>query len=237
MQSLWNSVVVLAFIASTLALRAGESHHAQGEMAGEPTATTIILQSRLTAIPGPSLDNDGEIPAIAGVAHFEWSESADFAQANRSPQLNAAAESDFIVRAKLEELKPGTLYHYRLVFGTDETNTKTAPARTFKTLPDPSYDSPISFIMGSCQNYAFFMDGRDGKGATTSEEDRRLGFPSYSAMLALKPAFSSAPVTSYSTTIPKKPPQRLCPSCAKSGTNNSDFPAWWSFSASPPPTG
>lgn len=158
-------------------------------MTGEPTATTVLLQSRLTAIPGPDLDADGDIPGAAGVACFEWSGSPDFAGAKRSEWLTASDTSDFIVRAKVEGLKPGTLHHYRLIAGPDEASAKPGPPRTFKTLPDPAADAALSFIMGSCQNYAFFMNGANGKGSKASEEDKRLGYPSYAAMLALKPDF------------------------------------------------
>lgn len=170
-------------------LPGAEVHHAQGEMAGEPTATTVLLQSRLTAIAGPALDADDDVPGATGVACFEWSESADFTDAKRTPWLTAAPESDFIVRVKLDGLEPGTLYHYRLVFGTEEAGAKAGPARTFKTLPDPAESAPLSFIMGSCQNYAFFMNGANGKGSGASEEDQGLGFPAYAAMLAQKPDF------------------------------------------------
>ena len=47
--------------------------HAQGELAGEVTATSVLLQSRLTAIPGPVLDESGDIPGAAGIACFEYS--------------------------------------------------------------------------------------------------------------------------------------------------------------------
>jgi alkaline phosphatase D len=169
--------------------RASEIHHAQGEMAGEPTATSALLQSRLTALPGPRLDAQGDIPGAAGTACFEWSESPEFAEAKRTPWLTAAAESDFVVRTKLGGLKPGTLYHYRLVFGADAAAARTGPSRSFKTLPDPAAAAGLSFVMGSCQNYAFFMNGTEGRGPAAAAEDRRLGYPAYAAMLALKPDF------------------------------------------------
>lgn len=168
---------------------ATEIHRAQGEMAGEPTANTILLQSRLTAIAGPELDADGDIPGVAGVASFEWSESADLAEAQRTGWIRATPESDFIVRAKLEKLKPDTRYHYRVLAGANEADAKAGPTRTFKTLPHPAADRPISFLMGSCQNYAFFMNGADSEDSKTSEDDKRLGYPTYAAMLALKPDF------------------------------------------------
>ena len=55
-----------------------EIHHAQGEMAGEVTATSVLLQTRLTA--AATLDESGDVPGKEGVACFEWSESADFAR-------------------------------------------------------------------------------------------------------------------------------------------------------------
>jgi alkaline phosphatase/alkaline phosphatase D len=48
----------------------------------------------------------------------------------------------------------------------------------------------LSFIMGSCQNYAFFMQGKNGDGnGAASDSDRKQGYPTYAAMLALKPDF------------------------------------------------
>jgi alkaline phosphatase D len=129
-------------------------HHAQGEMAGEVTATSVLLQSRLTAIPGSVLDESGAVPGKEGVACFEWSESADFAQPTRSKWSEAKADHDFIIRSGASGLKPGTLYHYRLVFGETRETAKPGPTRSFKTL---SESGPVSFCMGSCMNYHSFM--------------------------------------------------------------------------------
>lgn len=166
-------------------------HHAQGEFAGEPTATSVLLQSRLTAIDGPVLDESGDVPGAAGVACFEWSEAADFAGARRTEWIEAKAESDFIVRAKIEGLKPGTVHHYRLVFGADRERAKTGPARQFKTLPAPDSTGNVSFCMGSCMNYHAFMHGKSNGGGpvTATDEDKRLGYPAFAAMTALKPDF------------------------------------------------
>jgi alkaline phosphatase D len=182
----FTAFLLLSFASSASA----EVHHAQGEMAGEVTADSVLLQSRLTAIPGPQLDANGDVPGAAGVACFEWSASPDFDGSKRTDWLHAAPDHDFIVRTQVTGLQPGTPYHYRLIFGENETTTRTGPARQFQTLPAPdNTDARLSFIMGSCQNYAFFMHGKDGKGSPASEENRRLGFPAYTAMLKLKPDF------------------------------------------------
>ena len=175
----------------TAALPAADIQHAQGELAGEVTATSVLLQSRLTAIPGPELDADGDIPGAAGVACFEWSVSPDFAGAKRTPWLKAEAGSDYIVRARIEGLSPATVHHYRLVFGASEDKTGAGPARQFKTLPGKELAAPLSFVMGSCMNYHSFMSGKSNGGGpvTATAEDRRLGYPSFAAMTALQPDF------------------------------------------------
>ncbi len=177
---------ILSLLLSVTA--SAEIHHAQGEMSGEVTATAVLLQSRLTAIPGPLLDENGDVPGKEGVAFFEWSESADFAQATRSKWYEAKADRDFIVRSSASRLKPGTLYHYRLVFGETRETAKPGPTRSFKTLAETG---TTSFCMGSCMNYHSFMVGKANGGGpvTATEEDKRLGFPVFAAMTALKPDF------------------------------------------------
>ncbi len=179
--------LLLPLLALALSAR-GEIHHAQGEFAGEVTASAALLQSRLTAIPGPVLDENGDVPGAAGVACFEWSESPDFAGAKRTEWLEAQADHDFIVRAKVDGLKEGTRYHYRLVFGPDKEHTQTGGACEFKTLASTG---TLTFCMGSCMNYAPFMTGKTNGGgpASATEEDKRLGYPVFAAMKALKPDF------------------------------------------------
>jgi alkaline phosphatase D len=165
-----------------------EIYQAQGELAGEVTHTSALLQSRITAIPGPELDADGDVPGKQAVAYFEWSESADFSQATRSKWTEARAAHDFIIRTQASALKPGTQYHYRLIFGETRESVKTGPTRTFRTLSD---SGKVSFCMGSCMNYHAFTQGKANGGGpiTATEEDKRLGYPSFAAMAALKPDF------------------------------------------------
>lgn len=166
-----------------------EIGHAQGELAGEVTATSVLLQSRLTALAGPDLDETGDIPGTAGMACFEWHETAEPTKPQRTPWQKAEPERDYIVRTALTGLKPGTCYQYCLVFGIDEAAARPGPMRQFKTLPAATSDEPLSFCMGSCQNYAFFMYGKKGEGSPATDEDKRLGYPAYAAMTAVKPDF------------------------------------------------
>lgn len=165
---------------------------AQGSMAGEVTATSAVLQTRLTQIPGPALDDDGDVPGAAGVACFEYGTTADFQDGRRTDWIKATEERDFIVRAPITELKPGQLYHYRPVFGADEGHAKPGAPCLFSTLPGRDSDKSVTFIVGSCMNYNKFIHGKEGKASgpvTATEEDKALGYPSFAAMAPLKAEF------------------------------------------------
>ncbi len=184
-------LVMLAMLSVPSPAMAQDVHHAQGELAGEVTETSVLLQSRLTAIAGPVLDETGDVPGAAGVACFEWSDNADFSNSHRTAWMRAVNTGDFIVRARLTGLSPGHLYHCRLIFGPDEKNTQTGPTRQFKTLPPAKANEPMTFVMGSCMNYAAFMSGKPNGGGpvTATDEDKKLGYPSFAAMAALEPDF------------------------------------------------
>jgi alkaline phosphatase D len=173
----------------TLLSARADVHHAQGEMAGEATAGAVLLQSRLTATEG--LDASGDVPGAPGVACFEWSGKEDFSDAKRTAWLKADAASDFIIRAHLDGLDPAHTYHYRLVFGADKAVARPGPIRQFKTLPAADATAPVTFCMGSCMNYNSFMQGKSNGGGplTATDEDKRLGYPSFAAMDALRPDF------------------------------------------------
>ena len=204
--------------------------NAQGEMVGEVTANSALLQSRLTAIPGPELDADGDIPGIVGKARFEWSEDENFANSQLTPSIEAQAESDFIIRARLPDLQPGTRYFYRLVF---EDGRKGA-TRSFKTL-DPEARS-VSFTVGSCMNYLAFTTGISNGGGpvTASEEDKHLGYPSFAAMQKLNPDFfiGAGDVVYYS--FPLEAPAKTLSGMRKKWHEQFRFPRMVEFFADTP---
>lgn len=187
----FKSFAALVALLGLTALRA-QLHTAQGSMIGEVTATTALLQTRLTAIPGPALDAQDRVPGAAGVVCFEYGTTPDFAGARRTAWIDAVAAHDFIARAELTGLKPGQVYHFRPVFGTDRAGAKPGRAGRFATLPGAASEQPVSFIVGSCMNYNKFMFGKRGKAGdtiTATEEDKRLGFPALVPMAALQPDF------------------------------------------------
>ncbi len=82
----------------------------QGEIAGEVTTESVILQSRLTT--GDTWV-DGDLPGAEGVARFEVATSMEFADSVTTGWLRATSEHDFIVKAKIYSLDAGTHYYYR----------------------------------------------------------------------------------------------------------------------------
>ena len=209
---------------------APKAFNAQGEMVGEVTAHSALLQSRLTSIPGPALDADSDIPGIAGKARFEWSEDENFANSQFTPNIEAQAESDFIIRTRLTDLQPGARHFYRLVF---EDGRKGA-TRSFKTL-DPEAKS-VSFTVGSCMNYLAFTTGISNGGGpvTASEEDKQLGYPAFAAMQELKPDFfiGAGDVVYYS--FPLESPAKTPPEMRKKWHEQFRFPRLVDFFGSTP---
>ena len=169
----------------TAHLRAGETHLAQGLLAGEVSQNTVILQTRLTATPGLV---DGDVPGIEGTARFEIAETPDFKNPRRTSWLEAKADGDYIIKTRVDALSPATTYHYRVIHGKNENHTQTSTAATFKTLPAPAQSAPVDFIMISCLNHAFFHHGQDAHPAA-APKDRALGYPALEAIHRLAPGF------------------------------------------------
>jgi len=159
----------------------------QGEMSGEATADSVVLQSRLTTgtYPYPvtqTASASGDVPGSPGVACFEISTHQDFADAFRTQWLLAVPERDFIVKTQVTGLKPGTRYYYRLVYGEDTEETEIGSRCTFKTLDGIDTESEASFVVVTGMNYARFH-------ASYTGEDRMLGFPALETISRMRPDF------------------------------------------------
>jgi|GEM_PF-324407 len=162
----------------------------QGVLTGEVTESSALIQTRLTE--GAQLNEQGDLPGVAGVVRFEWSHHPDFADSKLTDFQRAVPQRDFIVRARLTGLKANTVYYYRPIFGMEKSNVNTGKDCSFRTLPGSDSDLPVQFIVGSCMNYIKFMHGRKGNAGgplTATDEDKRLGFPAFSFMKTLKPDF------------------------------------------------
>ncbi len=156
-------------------------------MAGEPGPTTILLQTRLTAVPTMT---DGRVPGAVGMVRFEFSESPELAAPRVTDWLPARAEDDFIVKAHLTGLKPGTVYHYRARFGADASAAEAGAIAQFRTLAAPDAPSPVRFVVLNCMHYARFMGHvPEAPKRPLAPEERAAGYPGFAAVRKLAPDF------------------------------------------------
>jgi alkaline phosphatase D len=176
---------LILFAAFSLQIRAAEIHLAQGILAGEVTATSVILQTRLTASPGLV---DGDVPGAAGTGRFEIATNASFANARQTAWARATPDGDFILKAYVDRLSPATQYYFRVVYGADANRTQRSATGRFKTLPPATSPAAVNFILTSCLNYAFFRDGPKGRPGYQGA-DRDLGYPALEPLLRLQPDF------------------------------------------------
>ncbi len=162
----------------------------QGTMSGEVTATTALVQTRLTQ--KRRLDRNGDMKGQVGRVCFQWGTDALLSGPKRTAFQDAIPEHDFIVRESLVNLQPNTTYYYRAVYGQDDATTEFGPTCHFKTLPGIQSDQSVKFIVGSCMNYNKFMYGKQGNAGgpiTATSTDKKLGFPAFETMAKIKPDF------------------------------------------------
>ena len=166
----------------------------QGEIAGEVTTESVILQSRLTTTDGWL---DGDLPGSPGVARFEVATNADFTSVvEMSDWIDATADGDYIVKARVSGLTAETGYFYRVVYGPDPENTVYGPARSFATHAGSSGEAETSFMVVTGMNYYQFFDNDSRYNDTDNTParaytgpDKSLGYPALATMLSMDPDF------------------------------------------------
>lgn len=172
-------LLTLGFFPAPLA---GETvYRAQGEMTGEVTSTSAIVQTRLTSV---EENVDGDVPGAEGVARFEYAVDKEFTESRLTEWQSANAEDDFIVKAVLTDLQPGTRYFYRVHYGPTEDEATTGPACSFRTLQGAGGDEPVSFVVVTGMNYGSFH-GID-RGFKGPRPDRADGYPALKTMLDME---------------------------------------------------
>jgi alkaline phosphatase/alkaline phosphatase D len=155
-------------------------------MAGEATATSVILQARLTMHPELI---EGHSPGQAGFGRFEIDTDPGFPNAVFSNQLEALPANDFILKHQFENLEPGKRYYYRLRLGADEKPEKISDTATFRTLPGKSGHGDVSFVAATGMNYYHHYFGKYEAAAAYAGEDKALGYPALAAIKALAPDY------------------------------------------------
>ena len=102
--------------------------------------------------------------------------------------IEATSHQDYIVKAKVAGLNPDTRYFYRLRYGASRESTQLGRTCSFKTMGGPEKSIPVSFVVVTGMNYAFFHYGTAGRGKRMYRgPDKHLGYPALVAILKLKP--------------------------------------------------
>lgn len=158
----------------------------QGIMSGEATPSSIILQSRLTV--ADTLIN-GDLPGKAGSGMFQVALNSNFENPINSELIKALPKNDFIVKKKIEGLKAGTKYHYRLQFGTEDQPLYTSETGTFKTLQGSDNDDKVSMAVVTGMNYYHFHFGNYNRNKVYTGNDKALGYPALKSILTLRPDY------------------------------------------------
>lgn len=149
---------------------------ANGVKAGEVTATTAIVWTRLTAapvrnndgvvIPGkvgkggpkkvtvPVPELEGACPGAPGRIRVRYSPDKNLRNAIETKWVDVTAKTDFIHQFALSNLKPDTRYYYTV----ETTGPGGSPAHgsvngRFKTAPVAKTPSDFTFCMLTCQGY------------------------------------------------------------------------------------
>ncbi len=160
----------------------------QGAMAGEVTARSVILQSRLTSS-SPFQDPRWEgVRGVGGWAYFEVADNGEFRDARRTEWLEAVPPADFIVKTKVDGLRPASRYHYRLHYGPAKDDLRTSNAATFRTLAGAGAEA-YSLAIVTGMNYSFFHYTGSGRTRPYTGPDKHLGYPGLASILESKPDY------------------------------------------------
>lgn len=151
--------------------------HWQGEMAGEVTQHSVILQTRLTR---DGKVRWGDVKGANGVGAFALSTQPDMSRAVRTDWLTADPEADYILKCKITDLEPGTRYYYALLSGTSATATQAGPRGTFQTLATEDTAQNTRFAVVTCMNQFAYQ---------ISLGSRKEGFPALAVIRQLSPDF------------------------------------------------
>jgi len=158
----------------------GTTAHWQGEMAGEVTRNTVILQARLTV--------DGrvhlfDVEGRPGIGAFALSRQRDFRDAFRTRWVAATPDADYIVKTKVTGLEPGTRYYYRLLSRARiESQPEAGPTGTFATLDPGGGKRGVSFAVVTGMN-AFAFRFR------SEAENKDQGYPALETIVSQDPDF------------------------------------------------
>lgn len=191
-----TAVLLLAFVSSTMAENASHPQLGMGVMVGEVTATSALVQTRLTTT-DQLIKKD--VPGIAGSIKFLL--VAESGGQTLTKIVKANPRRDFIARAAFKNLQPNTSYKCMVAIDSSDQKGITSKVVRFKTLPGSQISTNVKFVVISGLNYAKFhgddrIDLEQHKLENDTElprpytgKDKHLGYPGLASITKVKPDF------------------------------------------------
>jgi alkaline phosphatase D len=174
----------------------------QGIMVGEVSATTAVVQVRVTdgteLVDGDFFEDgdalrDGDLPGTEGKVRFRYRPIDIEGHPYKITEwVGANPENDHYARIVLSDLQPGTRYaclaELQIPGNGAPADAPRVEAR-FRTHPGKDSDAPVRFAMTSCYSYIAFMGTPERPERGYKGEDRHLGFPGAESLLKQNPDF------------------------------------------------
>ncbi len=156
----------------------------QGVMVGEVTDSSAIIQARITASDHLM---DGTLPGLEGWVRYE------LVSKRNDPVLTswiyANPENDYIAKALINGLTPGTEYRYQVTFCTDTLRTTYNAYGSFRTNPGPALADPVDMVVVTGMNYYHHYYGKYDSSLMYNEYDRDFGYPALEQIRELDPDY------------------------------------------------
>lgn len=175
----------------------GQPLAGMGILAGEVSATSALIQVRLTKIDKPI---DRDVPGAWGIVEFTLKPH----DSKRSAQVQTARalpQRDFIARTHFEGLLPDTKYSCTTRIGVDLESMRTGPPLQFKTHPGKHKATAVRFVVVTGMNYAKFhgddridrkqhlLENNTNLPKSYTGPDKHLGYPALETIRKIRPDF------------------------------------------------
>ncbi|MCU0636868.1 MAG: PhoD-like phosphatase N-terminal domain-containing protein, partial [Gemmatimonadaceae bacterium] len=116
-----------------------------GVASGDPTATGVVLWTRLAPRP---LEPEGGMDGLRTVVSWQLADDEQFARIVQEGRVTAAPELGYSVHVDVQGLEPDRWYWYRFRVGD-----ATSPTARTRTAPRAGALTPLAFAFASCQRY------------------------------------------------------------------------------------
>ena len=152
-------------------------------LAGEPSVSSVILQCRFAA--SDTLINY-DMPGRECMAYFQIAEDSLFKKADKTALMESNAGNDFMIKEKIKDLKPGTIYYYRSI--AEMPNGEKVASRTgsFATFAEKDIPESISFGIATGFNYENYYGQDTSINRKSADEPRMQGAKGLDSLLGFQ---------------------------------------------------